>query len=116
MHRSQTPLLAGAVILGALVTFLYLNRKPKEEPAPPPTEKPAPRVERVKPPEPPEPTPPPMVEMQETEADSPSDPLDALESAGLGARKRNPAVLMNEIGEVAPSQILKSAVGDKPFW
>lgn len=90
-------MMLGAIVIGALVTFLYLNRQAKQEdPAPPPVVE-APKPDRAEPVEPPPPVIPPIPEMQETEVDTPQSPLEALMNAGLGARKRNPVELMQEI-------------------
>lgn len=108
MSRSQLPMIIGALVLGALVTFLYLNRNPKPEPRAP-----APPVEpiRAEVETPPTPEIAPIPELEAVESDTPASPLEVLENAGLGARKRNPAALMAEISEALEAGDLKRAGG-----
>ena len=110
MSRSQLPMILGALALGALVTFLYLNRhaKPTPEPTAPVVVEPDRVIEEKASPMP---EVDPIPELAETEGDTPSSPLEALENAGLGARKRNPAELMNEISEALEAGDLKRAGG-----
>ncbi|MCU0796883.1 MAG: OmpA family protein [Akkermansiaceae bacterium] len=90
--RSQLPYLAVALIIGALVTFLILNRRP---PAPVPTVPPAVVDRAIKedaPPKVPE-----IPELKETEIDQ--TPTDPLADPGAGQRSANPADLIGSIGE-----------------
>jgi len=104
-------MILGALALGALVTFLYLNRATnKVPPAPAPVVE-EPRRTEVKEPAEPEPEVEPIPAMAEAEADTPESPLEALENAGLGARKRNPATLMAEITKALETGDLKLVGG-----
>lgn len=99
MARSQLPLLAAAVGIGAFVTFLYLNRRANQPPEPlQPREEPTVIVPAGDQPTPP-PEPAVIPALQENEADQPQDPLQAFENAGKGQHSADPAQLLERIGE-----------------
>ena len=100
-------MILGAIVIGALVTFLYLNRQAKKDEPAPVLE--APEPDRSVPVDPPPPVVEPIPAMQETEVDTPQSPLDALKNAGLGARKRNPVELMQEIVQALEAGDLEKA-------
>ncbi|BCX47856.1 OmpA/MotB membrane protein [Haloferula helveola] len=97
MSRSQLPLLAVALVIGALATLLILlrNHRPPAEAENPP---PPPKVDRPVI-EVPESDAPPMPELAEQEVDTPESPMDALQNAGVGLRSANPGELIGKIGE-----------------
>jgi len=110
MSRSQLPLLAGALALGAFVTFLFLNRR--TDPAPEPEAVPEVAVAT---PAPAVPEADPMPEVVEEEVDTAQDPLTALENAGVGVRSADPARLLGDIGEALETGDLAGAarlIGD----
>lgn len=99
-------MILGAIAIGALVTFLYLNRQAKQDPAPV-VKAPEPVREPIEEPVVPEVDPIPA--LGESEVDTPRSPLESLENAGLGARKRNPAELMAEIVDSLEAGDLETA-------
>ncbi|MCH7228567.1 OmpA family protein [Haloferula sp. A504] len=104
MSRSQLPWLFAALVIGGVVTLLFLNRQPDIEPPPPvPVIVERPSIEDPEPPKPPIPA------LTEQEVDTPSDPAEALRNAGVGISKRNPAELMAEIGEALEKGDLAAA-------
>ncbi len=110
MSRSQLPLILTALVVGAVVTLLFLNRRSPPDPTPPvePPQAVRPAVEEVEPP-------PTLPELTEQEVDTPATPADALENAGIGVAKRNPAELVAEIGTALEAGDLAAAgrlIGD----
>lgn len=100
--RSQLPYLAAALVIGALVTFLILNR---QNPAPPPPPPPVTVDRTVK--EETTPKVPEIPELKETEVDQ--IPTDPLADPGKGQRAANPAELIGSIGEALEKGDLATA-------
>lgn len=98
MSRSQVPALLGAFALGAGVVLLYLLGR-ERDPASPETAAPAAEAPADTRATDPGTGPPESPEIKESVADNPQSPLEALENAGLGARTRDPARLLADIGE-----------------
>ena len=101
--RSQLPYLAVALIIGALATFLILNRR-----TPPPVDAPAPPAEvdrSMK--KDPAPVTPPIPELRETEVDR--TPADPLADPGKGQRTTRPADLIGSIAEALEKGDLATA-------